>query len=78
MSPAYNRVAYLALAQVLSTQVSVLALRTAPLGHAPQHYVPSTQRLHEELGLLSSLGLNESFQRTASWNGHDEGSGSKV
>ena len=65
-------------AQVLSAQVGVRALRTAPQVPVPQHYVPSTQRAHEELGLPPSLGLNESLKRTASWHGHAKDSGSKV
>lgn len=65
-------------AQVLSAQVDVRTLSTAPQGHIPQYYVPSTQRAHEELGLPPSLGLNESLKRTASWYGHAVDSGSKV
>lgn len=61
-------------AQVLSAKVGVRALRTAPKMHVPQHYVPSTQRAHEELGLRPSLGLDESLKRTARWHGHAEGS----
>jgi len=65
-------------AQVLSAQIGGCALRTAPQGHVPQHYVQSTQRAHEELGLPPSLGLNKSLKRKASWHGHAEDSGSKV
>jgi len=65
-------------AKVLSAQVGIHALRTAPQGHEPQHYVPYTQRAHEELGLPLSLGLDESLKRTARWHGHAEDAGSKV
>jgi len=61
-------------AQVLSVQVSVRAVRNAPPAHVPQYYVPCTQRAREELGLPPSLGLDESLKRTARWHGHAEDS----
>ena len=65
-------------ARVLSPQVGVRAVRTAPREYVPQYYVPSTQRAHEELGLPPSLGLDESLKRTARWHGHAVDSGSMV
>lgn len=65
-------------AQVLRAKVGVRAARTASKEHVPQHYVPSTQRAHEELGMPPSLGLDESLKRTAHWHGCAEGAGSKV
>jgi len=60
------------MAQVLSAQVGVRALRTAPQGYVPQHYVPSMHRADGELGSPPSLGLYEPLKRTARWHGHAE------
>jgi len=64
-----------------SLSILVLAQRVAQVLSAhvgvPQHYVPSTQRAHVELGLPPSLGLDESLKRTARWHGHAEDTGSK-
>ncbi|NOU02707.1 MAG: NAD-dependent epimerase/dehydratase family protein [Novosphingobium sp.] len=38
-------------------------------GWNPGRYVPSTSKIRKELGLIPSIGLDESIRRTAIWNG---------
>lgn len=65
-------------ARALDTQVGIRAVRDAPQDHVSQHYVPSTQRARDELGLPPTLGLDEALKRTARWHGHAEALGSEV
>ena len=38
-------------------------------GWNPGRYVPSTEKIRNELGLKPSVGLDEAIRRTALWNG---------
>lgn len=38
-------------------------------GWNPGRYVPSTEKARRELGLVSTIGLDEAIRRTAIWNG---------
>lgn len=41
-------------------------------GWNPGRYVPSTEKIRNELGLSPTVGLNEAIRRTAIWNGWSE------
>lgn len=52
---------------VVGGRGKVRIARPAPIGVAPQVYVPSIERISTELNLIPSIGLDESIQRTAAW-----------
>jgi dTDP-glucose 4,6-dehydratase len=45
----------------------VLIAQTPPLGAAPQSYVPSIDRISNELTLKPTIDLDEAILRTARW-----------
>jgi dTDP-glucose 4,6-dehydratase len=38
-------------------------------GWNPGRYVPSTEKIRNELGVAATVGLDEAIVRTARWNG---------
>ncbi|MCE1229463.1 MAG: NAD-dependent epimerase/dehydratase family protein [Firmicutes bacterium] len=46
----------------------VRVLGTPDPSREPERYVPSTQRIREELGLVPTVSLEEGLQRTAAWH----------
>jgi len=53
--------------RVLGGLGEVRIAKPAPIGVAPQVYVPSIDRIAAELGLEPNFSLEEAIQRTASW-----------
>ena len=41
-------------------------------GWNPGRYVPSTEKIRNELGVVPTVGLDEAIVRTARWNGWSE------
>ena len=41
-------------------------------GWNPGRYVPSTEKIRNELGVTPTVGLDEAIVRTARWNGWSE------
>ena len=66
-----------------AVSIAALAQRTAAIlgspgveilgrpdpGWNPGRYVPSTERIREQLGVRATIGLDEAIRRTALWNG---------
>jgi len=52
----------------LNPHVNVVVKGTAKLGMASSYYVPSTKKAQNELGLSSSIGLQEAIHRTGAWS----------
>lgn len=55
-------------AAVLNPELEVRVAQAAVPGAAPVRYVPSVDRARELLGLIETVGLEESIGRTAKWN----------
>lgn len=63
------KLAWLYLA-AFGAHVSFRVMRQVEAGHAPQHYVPDTRRVRDELNLPTPWPLDETLLRTAKWPGH--------
>jgi nucleoside-diphosphate-sugar epimerase len=55
-------------ATVLNPELKICVAQTAVPGAAPLRYVPSVERAREQLGLVETVGLEESIRRTAKWH----------
>lgn len=55
-------------AAVLHPQLEIRVAQTPAPGAAPLRYVPSVERARDLLGLVETVGLEESIQRTAQWH----------
>jgi dTDP-glucose 4,6-dehydratase len=53
--------------RVLGGAGTVRIAKAPQAGAAPQAYIPSTERIASELGLVPSIGLDEAISRTARW-----------
>jgi dTDP-glucose 4,6-dehydratase len=53
--------------RVLGGAGTVRIAKAPQAGAAPQAYIPSTERIASELGLVPSIGLDEAILRTARW-----------
>lgn len=48
--------------------IAIRIARTAPVGHVPERYVPSTARARQELGLHQRIEIGEAIRRTIAWH----------
>ncbi|HVO44943.1 MAG TPA: NAD-dependent epimerase/dehydratase family protein [Steroidobacteraceae bacterium] len=62
-------------ASVIDPAMKVYIARQPDPGHAPERYVPSTQRAQRELGLVVHIGLEEAIRRTVAWHRERAGLG---
>lgn len=56
-------------ATALNPAATVNITKPALPGQAPERYVPSTRRAHQELGLKECVPIREAIRRTAEWYG---------